>query len=587
MRDILHDLRTLERAWDEGRFERGVRRIGAEQEVFLIGEGARPAPIATEVLARLEGPYTHELALFNIEANLPPIELRGDFLRRLEAELSRSIQQVQEAAGALGADVLLTGILPTLEEDDVGAANMTPLARYAALNDGLVRGRGRAFDVAIHGIDDLETVNPTVMLQSANTSFQLHLQVETETFVRLYNLIQVLTGPVLAPAVNSPTLLGRRLWHETRIALFERSIDGRSFGERVRGRRTRVGFGEDWVREGAVELFREDVARYRPILVRDGPKEPLGALALFNGTVWRWNRPCFGIVDGVAHVRIENRVLPSGPSVHDAIANAALFYGMVLGLDAELEDVTGRIRFDDVRHNFLAAARDGLGASFHWLDGRQVSANALLLDELLPAAERGLGLVGVPPHEIGHWLETIEKRVASGQTGSQWTLDGLDALSGMAVSGRLRRVTETMLELQQTGAPVHEWPPMRSLGVAVGRGATTSVREIMSTDLITIRAEDVVDLAAAMMQWHDIQNVPVEDHSGQVVGLVDRRALDRAAELAPPVAVRDVMWPDPPSVAPDVPVTEAARRLSEADVQALLVVAAGRLVGIVSEDDLP
>ena len=591
-RAILADVQALDRMWHEQRFETGQRRIGAEQELFLVGAGCRPAPVADRVLARLGDTFTTELALYNLEANLPPLQLDDSFLRHLEQSLGGAVAAARAAARDVGADIVMVGILPTLEAADLTLRNITPALRYTGLNDALVRSRGADFHVTIRGIDELETTNPSVMLESANTSFQLHLQVDPVDFVRLYNLIQTLTAPLLAPAVNSPVLLGRRLWHETRIALFERSVDGRTPSERTRGLRTRVGFGADWVTDGAVELFREDIARHRVLLMRELESDPmraldrgelpeLKALALFNGTVWRWNRPCFGVQDGVAHVRIENRVLPSGPTVLDAVSNAALFYGLVLGLDPILGDVRDRISFDAVHSNFLAVAQHGLTAALEWVDGRQVVARDLV-EELLSVADDGLASVGVPSSERQRLLAPVAGRIATGQTGSRWMLDSLQELGSLPAPARLRRLVEAMRERQDADVPVHEWEVLHKVHTVEAR----CVRDVMTTDLYTVRPADVIDLASFLMEWEAIRHVPVEDDAGQVVGLVDQQALLRAAGSAEPIAVRDVMDPTPRCVSPDLSLHEAGLAVLTSPHGVLLVVVEGQLVGIVTERDL-
>jgi hypothetical protein len=373
-RALLADLRALERMLEEGRIESGVRCIGAEQEMFLVDREMRPAFVATEVLKRVDDPrLTTEIARFNLEANLTPLALGGDCLSRMELELREVIGRVREGAREFGADVLLAGILPTLRLSDLTLESVTPNPRYYALNDGVMRQRGGPISVHIKGLDEIQASSDNIMLLSSNTSFQVHLQVGPEEFVPLYNWAQAATAPVLAAAVNSPLWVGRRLWQETRLALFQHSADTRTCAQTARSHPTRVGFGDAWVKDSVLDLFREDIARFRVLLTAESPEDPwavldaggtpeLKALRLHNGTVWWWNRPCYGAADGKAHLRIENRVIPSGPTTLDEMANAAFFIGLMSSLREEHGDVEGLMTFDDAKSNFFAAARYGLKA---------------------------------------------------------------------------------------------------------------------------------------------------------------------------------------------------------------------------------
>lgn len=606
-RGLLEDVRALETLLSTDRIERGVRRIGAEQEMFLVDEGLRPAPLAEQVLARIgDERVTTELARFNLEANLSPQVFGGACLRTMETELRELLDRIAAASREVGAQVLLTGILPTLRKTDLGLGNMTPSPRYHALNEIMSRLRGGAFDVDIKGIDELETTHDNVMLEACNTSFQIHFQVAPEEFASLYNVAQVLTGPVLAAAVNSPLLFERRLWHETRVALFQRSVDVRTAHHQDRGNRPRVHFGDGWVRESILEIFREDIARFRSIIaipltenpaevVAQGGVPELRALRLHNGTVYRWNRACYGLSGkDRAHLRIENRVLPAGPTVADEMANAALFFGLMASFADSHPKVADELRFDAAKGNFFAAARDGLGAKFSWFDGRSVDAPTLIAQELVPRAREGLQASGIDAGDVDHYLGIIEARMAARRTGASWSLDSLAAMGDEARTDlRFRTLTAAMVTNQTKGEPVHTWPLAELPDDAdAWRESLETVGQIMSTDLFTVRPGDIVDLAASVMDWRHIRHVPVEDDAGQLVGLVSHRALLRLVAQGAgradeePVLVESLMRRDPVTVAPDTPTLDAIHCMREEQVGCLPVVRDGRLVGIVTERDL-
>jgi len=603
-RALLDDVRALERMIDGGRVESGVRRIGAEQEFFLVDPGGAPAPVSMEVLEKLDDEaFTTELARFNLEVNLQPSLFEGDCLRRMERELVAFIDKARAASRECGADVLLTGILPTLQLSDLGLENMTPVARYAALNDALVRHRGGEFQVRIKGIDELFAVHDNVMLESCNTSFQIHFQVWPEEFARLYNLAQAITAPVLAAAANSPILLERRLWHETRVALFQHSVDDRSPTHLARGQRSRVHFGDKWVDDSVLEIYQEDIARFRVVLATEieenslemlarGEVPRLRALAMHNGTVYRWNRPCFGVRDGKLHLRIENRVLPAGPTIVDEVANAAFYYGLMAALADEYGDITKVMSFDDAKASFIAAARHGLRAQITWTHGRTSSATDLILEHLLPLAREGLFSHDVDTEDIERYLGVIEQRVRSGMTGAQWALNSLSGMSGRgSMHDRCRALTVGTLVRQKSNEPVHDWSLARLDESDDWRHSYKTVGQFMTKDLFTVRPDDLVDLAANLMDWKHIRHVPVEDEEGHLVGLVSHRGLVRLLAGGPPaqgaaVAVRSIMRAAPVTVTPETKTLDAIQVMREHRVGCLPVVSRGKLVGILTERDL-
>jgi len=604
MQKLLVDLRALEQMLAEDRFESGVRRIGAEQEVFLVGPSFGAAPVAMEVLEELGDPHvTTELGRFNLEFNLDPLTLEGDCLRRMERQVETLLQQVREVAAHHGAQVLLTGILPTLDKSDLTLENMAPRPRYRALNDAIKRLRGQHFEFHFKGPDELHISHDNVMLEACNTSFQVHFQVGADEFARLYNIAQATAAPVLAAATNSPLLFGKRLWRETRIALFQQSIDTRSPTTHVREQSPRVSFGRSWVRDSVVEIFQEDIARFRVLIGAEIEEDPFAALAegrapklaalrLHNSTVYRWMRPCYGVLDGRPHLRIENRVLPAGPTPRDEVANAAFWFGLMKAMDEEFGDVTRVLSFDDVKESFFAAARHGLNAQIAWIDRKSVPARELIPGEMLPRAREGLAALGIPAGDVDHYLGTVEERVATGRTGSQWLLDSLEGLAGRGTKAeRLGALTAASLERQRSGLPGHEWEPARLDEAGGWHKHYSRIEQFMTTDLFTVNQDELVDLVACLMDWEHIRHVPVEDGDHRLVGLVTHRTLLRllarssGEERRRPIPVSEVMQKHPITVPPHTPTLEAIDVMKKHKIGCLPICEDGRLVGIVTERD--
>jgi len=604
MKALLEDLRALAFMLENDRVEKNVTRIGAEQEMFLVDRDLRPAPISLKVLEQANNrQLTTEIARFNLEANLTPLTLTASCFSEMEQELAHLISITRDAAGHHDADVLLAGILPTLQKSDLTLENLTPIARYHELNRGVIGLRGGPLSIHIKGLDELHLTHDNVMMESCNTSFQIHFQSSPGKFVNHYNLAQAITAPVLAAAVNSPLLFGHRLWQETRVALFQHSTDERSSSQLARSHPTRVSFGDRWLQSSVIELFHDQICRFRPIIITQPDENPfqvlargetplLSALCTHNGTVWRWNRACYGVSNGVAHLRIENRALPAGPTVVDEIANTAFFAGLMLALPEEYGDVPSRMSFDDAKLNFFRAARHGLDAHFQWIDGQSQGASSLILDHLLPLARQGLLSAEVNTSDIDKYLTVIEERVQGKQTGASWIKKSLGAMpQTMAKDVSNRTLTNAMLTCQKKGEPVHRWPINKAVESDNWEQGYRTVGQFMSTDLFTVHPDDLIDLAASLMDWRHIRHVPVEDSEGRLVGLVTHRSLLRLVSGAvgeshiKPITVREIMVTNPVTVSPSASSLEAVEIMRNQRIGCLPIVEGDQLVGIITSYD--
>jgi CBS domain-containing protein/gamma-glutamylcysteine synthetase len=603
---VLRDLRALERMIREDRFEKGIRRIGAEQEVFLVDRAWRPASTNLELLKILDDPkhFTTEVARFNLEMNLDPLVFGGTCLSETEAQLNALISKARAAAATIGNEIVLTGILPTIRKSDLGLENMTPIPRYFALNKAMTRLRGQDYEISLKGVDELALRHESVMVESCNCSYQAHFQVSPQEFAKFYNIAQVAASYVLAAGTNSPMLMGRRLWSETRIALFQQSVDTRSAGQTMREAMPRVDFGREWVRQSVVELYEEAIARFRILIATEAEEDPfdvldrgaipeLKALRLHNGTIYRWNRACYGVMGGLPHLRIELRVLPSGPTVVDEIANSAFWYGLIAGFEAQVGDITQHMSFDDARQNFFSAARSGLGSSLVWLDGESLPAQQLLKERLIPIARKGLLDRGIDPGDAKRYIDIIEERVTTARSGSRWMLN---SFAGMAHQGtppeRLTALTAAIVARQKTGLPVAKWEPAQLAEGGGWQANYLKVEQMMATDFVTVREDDAVELAANLMVYELARHVPVEDAEGRLVGLVSYRALLRllaggaGGGGGEPTPVSQIMKRDPLTISPEATTLEAITLMRTRRVGALPVIKDGRLVGMVTARSL-
>lgn len=447
----------LEEAARDGDLCDGRFLAGFELEAWLLDHAGFPSPVNELFLGRLADPWVvPELSRFNVELNGPPLHMGPGVLRALETSLDRTWRRCQEVAHDMDTVLAMVGIPPNLRPTDLGLENMSAMKRYKVLNQAVQRGReGVPIHIHIEGAEPLELLRPDVMLEAATTSFQVHLQVPYAQAGRHYNAALICCGPLLAASGNSPLLFGHRLWQETRIPLFEQSVELGGHGGLADPTIRRVGFGQGYVAGSILELFRENLELF-PILLpmpQDGPLEAYPHLRLHNGTIWRWVRPLVGVdPEAGCHVRLEQRVLPSGPSVVDMVANAAFHFGLCHGLARMDPPPEAMLSFPDARANFYGAARHGLEADLRWLDGRLHPARQLILEVCLPLARAGLAALGLPEDESGPYLDVLARRVEGGQTGARWQLRDLER-----EHGDTGRMMANYLENQRAGLPVHEW----------------------------------------------------------------------------------------------------------------------------------
>ncbi|QIX26432.1 glutamate--cysteine ligase [Nocardioides sp. JQ2195] len=453
----------------EARFDTDDPMTGLEIELNLVDESGDPALKNAEALAEIADPdFQTELGQFNVEINVPPRHLRGGGLTAYEENLRVSLNDAESKSSPVGAHMVMIGILPTLAEGHMGPSSLSGNPRYQLLSDQILAARGEDIVIDINGVEQLTTTADSIVPEAACTSTQLHVQTTPDEFAAYWNASQAIAAMQLAVGANSPFLLGKELWRETRIPLFEQATDTRSEELKAQGVRPRVWFGERWV-NSVFDLFEENV-RYFPALlpvtededpleVLEGGGTPeLAELRLHNGTIYRWNRPVYDIAGGVPHLRVENRLLAAGPTVVDTMANAAFYFGLVRSLALAERPLWSQMSFSAAEENFHVAARMGIEAQVYWPGVGQVSAAELVLRRLLPMAREGLTDWGSSPEEIDRYLGIIEQRCLLGTNGAEWfagrfrrhavDLDRAEALRHTLVDYR---------ELMHTNEPVHTW----------------------------------------------------------------------------------------------------------------------------------
>jgi hypothetical protein len=443
---------------------------GMEIECNLVDGEYQPAMSNQDVLAAIADPaYQTELGAYNIEFNVPPRPLAGRTALELEADVRASLNAAQSKASAGGAHIVMIGILPTLMPEHLTGGWMSESTRYRALNESIFTARGEDIQIDISGPEPLSLNSATIAPESACTSMQLHLQVSPADFANNWNAAQVLAGPQLALGANSPYFFGHRLWSETRIELFTQATDTRPDELKAQGVRPRVWFGERWI-TSIFDLFEENVRYFPSLLPEVSDEDPVAELAagrtpqlselrLHNGTVYRWNRPVYDVVDGRPHLRVENRVLPAGPSVVDMLANSVFYYGTLRTLSEEDRPLWTKMSFAAAQQNFLEAAQHGMQADLYWPGLGEVTPEELVLGRLLPMADEGLTRWGVATEVRDRFLGVIEGRARTGRNGAAWQVSTVRALQerGMTRPAALAEMLRRYCAHMHTNEPVHTW----------------------------------------------------------------------------------------------------------------------------------
>jgi hypothetical protein len=465
-------LDVFARMLSEARFDAAPGSMGLEIELNLTDEAGDPALVNARVLEAIaDADFQTELAQFNVEINVAPRSLSGGVFADLEGNVRTSLNNAEEKARGVGAHMVMVGILPTVTDRHLNAESFSANPRYQLLNEQIFAARGEDLDIAIAGVERLSTFADTIAPEAACTSVQLHLQVDPAAFGVHWNAAQAIAGVQVALAANSPWFFGKELWRETRIALFEQATDTRPEELRAQGVRPRVWFGERWI-TSIFDLFEENVSYFPallPVCEEEDPVEVLargdtprlGELRLHNGTIYRWNRPIYDVVRGRPHLRVENRVLPAGPTVADVIANAAFYYGLIRSLVDQDRPIWSQMSFQAATDNFHAGARDGIEANVYWPGVGEVPVSELVLRRLLPLAHEGLERWGVATADRDRLLGIIEQRCLHLRNGAAWQAEVVHRLYDdvkLDKADALREMTIRYRELMHSNDPVHAWP---------------------------------------------------------------------------------------------------------------------------------
>ncbi len=445
---------------------------GMEIEFNLVDDEGHPSLKSAEALEAIANPsFQTELAQFNLEINVLPRRLGSRGVSGFEDDLRTSLNNAESKANEVHAHMVMIGILPTLEDGHLSPSNVSPNPRYKLLSDQILAARGEDLVIDINGTERLRTTSESIMPEAACTSTQLHTQVSPDNFAAYWNASQAISGIQLAVGANSPYLLGKQLWQETRIPLFEQATDTRSEELKEQGVRPRVWFGERWI-NSIFDLFEENV-RYFPALLpitddedplqvlEDGGTPSLSELKLHNGTIYRWNRPVYDVVDGrAAPARREPRAgRRADGDRHDGQRRlllradphpgrgrpAAVVADVVLGRRGELPR----------RPPSTASARASTGPA-----SARCPRPSWCCVGCCRWRTRGSSAGASRPTRRTRLLEIIEQRCVLGRNGASWYVDRVTAHEekGADRTEALRLTLQEYRELMHANEPVHTWP---------------------------------------------------------------------------------------------------------------------------------
>lgn len=593
---LIKDLKALDQMLKQDLIEKGPIRIGAEQEFCITTDNYFPNNNNIELLKAIDDKhFTTEIGQYNLEINSDPLELKNGCFSKLHHQLKKLLEKAELKANEKDSKIVITGILPTLRLKHIGESHMTDMPRYRVLNNALKALRRQNFNIHIKGVDELNLVHDCVMLEACNTSFQTHLQINPDEFVAKYNWAQAIAGPVLASCTNSPLLFGKELWAETRIALFAQSIDTRASSFIHHEKQARVSFGAHWEEGTVTDIFKDHISRFRSLLtsskhedslelLNNGQIPKLKALQLHNGTVYKWNRVCYGIGNGKPHLRIECRYIPSGPTLADEIANMVFWVGLMLGQPEQYKEIHKKMDFKDIQNNFLKACRTGMESQFIW-NNKLVTVKELILKELLPLAKQGLLNSDISKKDVELYLGIIEKRVNS-HTGSQWMVSNYRNLQKSKTSFEaLQDITAFMSKHQLTQTTVDAWPDIEP-NVSSNQNKSRIVKHNMNTNILLVHQNDSLELVAHIMKWKKIHHLPVVNNKKELKGLLTWTDLIKLGDKELHVRVKDVMTKKLITISQEASLEKAKKLMVSNKINCLPVLKKKELLGILTTNDL-
>lgn len=268
------------------------------------------------------------------------------------------------------------------------------------------------------------------------------------------------------------------------------------------------------------------------------------------------------------------------------MANFAFWVGLMKGRPKKFDHIEEVMDFKDAKANFFKAARSGKESVLHW-KGKLMSARHLVIHELIPIARKGLEKVNIDKKDIDRYLTIIERR-AINITGAQWSVKNFRHLrKNLKQDEALLALTKAIYNNQQKELAVHDWPMIEEDPKA--HQDAHLVGHIMSTQLFTVKKNDLADLALSIMKWKNIHHVPVRDKKGKLCGLLTWTHLEKYIankKYNEKYTVADIMTEEVLVVHPETKINDAIKLMEKNNYGCLPVLHHNSIVGIITIKDV-
>ncbi len=430
---------------------------GYEIEGWLVNKDSRPEPASDTLIQRVKDEnIVPEISKFNFEINGAPQNFHHQTLSNIQSDIELKWDRCQRVANMSGWDITTIGSLPSVTEQDLTIINMAPHKRYFTLNKKVLEMRGgKPISLRIQGEELYQNKFPDVMTESAATSMQIHIGTTLEDAKSKYNASIIASSILAGTCANSPFLFKKQLWDESRVPIFEQSVDldsfRNSFGENIK----RVSLGNGYIDKCVSELFIENELKYDvliPELFETDPHD-YKHLSFHNGTIWRWVRPIISRCEnGRTHLRLEQRVPSAGPSNIDMVANMAFTIGLTEYL-AKVDDIEHLIPFYTSKFNFYNACRSGLDTNIIWFNGQHIPLKELVINHLIEPVTKELIAKGMDKGEVNYYIvEVFAKRIKMNINGSNWQKSFVNKYGK-----NFNALIGNYIHNQKSGMPIWRW----------------------------------------------------------------------------------------------------------------------------------
>ncbi|HHT0593184.1 TPA: glutamate-cysteine ligase family protein [Legionella anisa] len=450
-RNLIAETQLLEKWFTKTYFKSEHMNAGAEIEFLILDKEYQLTPhniLFTKALKNQE--LVREAGSTQLEINTPVFPLQDNFLSLLHQNILTTWNKCCDIGLNTRHHLVLIGSIPQTNPALFRSSYITPKNAFLLMNDFVTQYRKEEpLSIHIKGKNENLLLSPeSLAIEGLICALQLHIEVPQHQLVHYFNIIQILSAPLLALSSNSPYFCGKNLWSETRIGIFEQLY---TFPHPLQ---KTVFFEPNYMQETLFPIFENNLKNFPYLLPLAACEEPIDHMfhvRCQNSCIFRWNRPILDFnKQSEPYLRIEHRALSTGPTVIDMIANAAFFYGITYYFANTLPSLTSLITHESTLKNFYESARYGLEAKLNWTTG-EIKAGTLLKN-LVPLALKGLEDLGINSVDAHFYLDIIKTRLYKNQNGSIWQKKHLTKHKN-----DFNYMLEQYVKNQYTETPVADW----------------------------------------------------------------------------------------------------------------------------------